>query len=136
MNPTQLLLALVLGLSISGVSSAQAPAGGAKHRGRPGAMVRAHLLKNFDADGDRQLSEAERAAAREQFKTNHPDLFAKADADGDGKLSMDERSAMRRAIWKHVLAKFDTDEDGKLNEQERKAAREAFQQRAKKCAAE
>lgn len=95
-------------------------------------MLRAHLLKKFDTDGDRQLSDAERAAAREQFKTHHPELFAKADADGDGKLSMDERIAMRRAIWKHVLARFDADGDGKLNEQERKAAREAFQQRRAK----
>lgn len=136
MKSTKLILVLALGLTTSGVSSAQATASDANHRNRPGAMVRAHLLKKFDTNGDHQLSEAERAAALAQFKTNHPDLFAKADANGDGKLSMEERIAMRRAIWKHVLAKFDTDGDGKLSDPERKAAREAFQQRAKERHAE
>lgn len=129
MKSTHLILALALGLAVAGISSAQNQEAPAQHRGRPGAMLRAHALKNFDTDGDRQLSPAERDAAVAQFKTNHPDLFAKADTDGDGTLSQDERIAARRAIWRHVLAKFDADGDGTLNPSERQAAREAFQKR-------
>lgn len=129
MKSTKLIISFALGMSLIGISIAQDQPNRPRQHGRPGAMIRAKILKKFDKDGDGKLNDVERAAAKEQFKTNHPDLFAKADTNGDGDISPAERQAAREAIRKHIIEKFDKDGDGKLNEQERKAAWEAFRQR-------
>lgn len=64
------------------------------------------MLEQFDTDGDGQLSEAERQAARESG----------AFAGGRG------RGEQRR---QQILEEFDADGDGQLSESERQAARES-----------
>jgi hypothetical protein len=54
----------------------------------------AALLEEFDADGDGELSDEERAAAHE---ARHAAILAEFDADGDGELSDEERAAARAA---------------------------------------
>jgi hypothetical protein len=64
-------------------------------------MMRHHLLKRFDTDGDHKLSDEERAAAKEAvkvcWKKLHARLLEKFDANHDGKLDDAERAAAREA---------------------------------------
>lgn len=68
---------------------------------------RARMLERFDTDGDGQLSDSERVAAREARGQN-------------GRRGAD--SEARRA---EILGEFDADGDGQLNESERQALRES-----------
>ena len=63
---------------------------------------RAEILEQFDTDGDGQLSEAERQAAREsgafsgkrgRGEKRRQQILEEFDADGDGQLSEAERQA-------------------------------------------
>ena len=61
------------------------------------------MLKKFDADGDGQLNDEERAAAEEHIKERRKDherhrgdMLERFDANGDGQLDEAERAAMRR----------------------------------------
>ncbi|HUS46517.1 MAG TPA: hypothetical protein VM098_00245 [Phycisphaerae bacterium] len=91
------------------------------------------LRKQFDADGDGQLSREESGNmyrhVRDQQRKWEVENY---DTDGDGKLSSEERRAMwqsrsraMRQQWeqsrKKTVEKFDTDGDGKLNGEERTA---------------
>lgn len=129
MKATSLLAILALGLTTTAIVTAQDADPRQRGPHRPLAVLRAMLLKQFDQDGDRKLSEAERQAAQEQFKTNHPDLFAKLDTNGDGKVCPEEIKAAMPRIRDRAMEKFDQDGDGQLNDQERQAAREVLRQR-------
>jgi hypothetical protein len=105
--------------------------------------ARAQLKQRLDANHDGKIDPQERAAAVENFKANHPRLYAailkKFDANGDGKLDEQERAAAREAIkakLQELRQKFDTNGDGKLDEQERAAAREAIKARIQQRRAE
>ena len=65
------------------------------------------FLKKFDADGDGQLNDAERAEAKEafqarkaEFKAKRAELLKKYDADGDGRLNDEERGNAKEARQK------------------------------------
>lgn len=112
---------------------------------------RAEMLARFDKDGDGELSEEERQAAREAMRAEREQrrqqfLLERYDKDGDGVLNEAETKAMeedqarieaereaRRAeMQQRALEAYDTDGDGQLSEEERRAAnqqrREWFQQ--------
>lgn len=104
---------------------------------------RAQLKQKIDANHDGKIDPQERAAAVENFKANHPRLYAallkKFDTNGDGQLDEQERAAAREAIkakLQELRRKFDTNGDGKLDEQERAAAREAIKARVQQRRAE
>jgi hypothetical protein len=73
----------------------------------------------FDADGDGQLSEAEREARRNAFRDER---MKELDTDGDGKISDAERAAGRAARDAERTARLDTDGDGQVSDTERAAA--------------
>ena len=75
-------------------------------------------LARFDADGDGQLNEQERAHLREEFKKSRG-AARKRPAPRDSKPGVSDLSR------EDQLARFDRDGDGKLNEEERTAYRKA-----------
>ena len=83
-----------------------------------GREIPAEILKRFDKDGDGQLNDAERDAARKarQEQGGRP----RQPGGGDGKLR------------EEALKRFDKDGDGKLNDVERAAARKAHDERKNK----
>jgi hypothetical protein len=97
---------------------------------------RAEFVKRFDTDGDGQLSEAEKEAAREQYprmghgrhgREMRGRMLEKYDANKNGQLEPEEKEAAKRdreARRAELMSRFDTDGDGKLNETEREAMRE------------
>jgi Ca2+-binding EF-hand superfamily protein len=96
------------------------------------------MIERYDTDGDGQLSEAERQAAREDrrsrqsaFATAMEDwTTAQFDTDGDGKLSNAERAEARQfqqRMQSQMRTKFelhtmDADGDGQITQAERQAA--------------
>jgi len=121
-------------------------------RGQRGRRQRPHprralILMAYDTDGDRQLSEEERAALTDDLVTGceaqHARILEQFDSDGSGDLDEEELSLAREALSAHrqanrelrqerrethradVLEEFDTDGDGELNREERQAAHEA-----------
>lgn len=103
--------------------------------------IRAEWMARFDKDGDGQLNEEERQAAREAAREEREQrrqqfLLDRYDKDGDGVLSeaetqemeaererMDaEREARQAEMRERALAAYDTDGDGKLSDEERDAA--------------
>ena len=64
---------------------------------------RAELLKKFDKNGDGQLDETEKAAAREDAKKRREEeRLKKYDKNGDGKLDDTEKEAMREDLKKRA----------------------------------
>jgi Ca2+-binding EF-hand superfamily protein len=128
------IVSATLALAIAGTLTAVAQDGPPKpERERRGPPP--ELIKKFDKDGDGQLSEEERKAAREAMEARRGEFQKKMleqfDKDGDGKLSEEERKAAREAgeaKRKEILEKYDKDGDGKLSEEERKAAIDAGEQ--------
>jgi Ca2+-binding EF-hand superfamily protein len=117
----------ILAIATLTLQAAEGAANDGKHRGEH----KQAMLEKFDTDKDGKLSEAERAAAKEQGKHHLKELKAKFDTDGDGKLSDSERDAARAAFAarlkeKHpqLFAKIDSNGDGTLSREEAKAARE------------
>ena len=94
-----------------------------ERKGRPGPPP--EMIKQFDKDGDGQLSEEERKAMRETLQSRmqerRKEMLEKFDADKDGELSEEERSKAQAAHRAQMLEKFDKDGDGKLSPEERKA---------------
>ena len=90
-------------LLLTMVVPADAQDRGAGRRG----MSREAMLEQFDADGDGQLSEEERAKAREAMKPlpgpyplTGKEQLEKFDTDGDGELSAAEKRAARETLGK------------------------------------
>lgn len=113
--------------------------GGGQFGGSPEDM-RAQMLARFDTDGDGELSEEERLAAREAFRAERDErrqqwLLEQYDKDGDGVLSeaeqaqidadREEREAERERRdaerQQRALEAYDTDGDGQLSREERQA---------------
>ena len=114
-------LVLLLPLSLAGATWAddnteQEPVAAGDRPG-PGPELRQWMLEKFDADGDGQLSEAERQAARDQMRDRRTrrgskqgrgangfqppkpeELFQQFDKDGDKKLSMEEFRALTQSM--------------------------------------
>lgn len=121
-----------------------------KGRRSPG-IGKAAMLERFDTDGDGQLSEAERATAKESFKAQREQMKARLlerfDDNGDGELDEAERAVLRetvgpmlkergkrgrpgqRHMHKIALERFDANEDGQLDDAEKAAAKAHFQQK-------
>lgn len=136
MKSTLHSLSLVTGLLALGATSALAEDGEGKKKGpRPGGPDRAALLEKFDKDGDGELNEEERKAAREareaQMKERRAEMIAKFDTDGDGELNEEERKAAREAaqaaMKERLLKRFDEDGDGQLNADEQAKADKALE---------
>ena len=96
---------------------------------------RQKMIQQFDTDGDGQLNEQEKAAAKEAMQQRRETAKAKRlerfDTDGDGELSKEERKAAREAMAQKraeikaaVLENFDANGNGKLDEGEREGVRE------------
>jgi hypothetical protein len=84
----------------------------------------ADAMPKMDANGDGVVTDAERDAARAEWKELIATHF---DTNGDGVISDAERKAGRARIEKRrkaLRAKYDADGDGRLDEAERKVARE------------
>ena len=88
--------------------------GGDPGEGRPGGsgdrLNFQELVKQYDKDGDGELSEEEREAMRAAVgarfggggpggqRFNREEMMRRFDADGDGELNEEEREAMRRSF--------------------------------------
>lgn len=114
----------------------------------------AEKLKEFDANGDGELSEQEKQTLRVAFAQrirNDPELQGKVlekyDLNKNEKLDDDEQAAMEgemkarveglKKLNEHMLKRFDADGDGKLNEAERaqaEAGRKQFEGRMREAA--
>ncbi len=70
------------------------------------------ILAKYDADGDGQLSETERATMREEMGNRGGRGGQRGGQGGGQRMSRED-----------LIAKYDTDGDGKLSETEREAAR-------------
>ena len=84
------------------------------HKGKHGKK----FLAKYDKDGDGELSEEERVAAKGAW------MLKRYDKDGDGTLSEEENTSAQEAKKKWI-ARFDKDGDGKLSGKEKKAMRKA-----------
>lgn len=100
-----LAVAIIGTLSLAEAGQEQGDnAGKGEKPGKAKRPNREEMLKKYDADGDGQLNEAERATMREEMKRRHgrkpgrnrEEIMKKYDADGDGQLSEAERAAMRK----------------------------------------
>lgn len=81
---------------------------------------RKERIARFDTDGDGQISDEERAAARKQ---RQEEMLARMDRDGDGKVSEEERAAVRHERATSMFERLDTDGDGKLSPEEMSGGR-------------
>lgn len=111
-------------LAVGSFATAQNPA----PAGQPG-LLRAMLLKYFDANRDGTLSPAELQTANTQFKANFPEWHAKIDADHNGTISREELAGARKAARTWVMNHLDTDKDGTLSPAERQAAAKRFEEK-------
>lgn len=119
LRPLALLAAaLTLATTATGTLHA-APGAGAPHGGRPGRGLPAELRQKYDANGDGQLDETERAALHADRQSGRitppahrgtggpgrhgaggppPEIVARFDANGDGQLDATEREALHQAV--------------------------------------
>ena len=93
--------------------------GNGGHGGR--AAKKQEMMQKFDANGDGQLDDAERAKLKEAFAARRAARIARFDADRDGALSATERAAMKDQRAQERFSKLDTNGDGKLSLDEFKA---------------
>lgn len=81
------------------------------------ACNKAEMLKKFDANGDGQLDDTEKAAAKAAMQAKHAarkaEMLKKYDKNGDGTLDADEKAAAK-ADWKaaHPECKKHHKDDG------------------------
>jgi hypothetical protein len=110
-------LGALIGSSLIG-SAQDAPKRPMRPQGPP-----PELVKQFDKDGDGQLSDSEKKTMREAMQAKREEqrkqMIAKYDADGDGKLDDKEMAKARADRQAEMLKKFDTDGDGKLSDEEK-----------------
>lgn len=84
---------------------------------KPARPNREEIMKQFDANGDGQLDQAERQAVREHMQAMRPAGAGGGRGQGGGPGQREGRPGGGRG-----LAQFDTDGDGQLNAAEREAA--------------
>jgi Ca2+-binding EF-hand superfamily protein len=81
----------------------------------------------WDANGDGQLSQAERTEKREQMKIKRAEMrqqmLLKFDANKDGQLDPAERGVMREQLSLEAFKRLDTDGNGVLSLAEFKAGK-------------
>jgi len=89
---------------------------------------RSDWVRRHDADGDGELSDAEREAGHEAVRKEMRELAAswrgQWDTDGDGELSDDERQVMRDSVRERaaeIRKEIDADGDGRTSPQEMRA---------------
>ena len=93
-------------------------------------------MRQYDRDGDGEISDEERAAMREAWRAGSE--LRRFDADGDGKLNeaeAGERDKARAETEKRraeFIKKYDEDGDGRLSREERSAARRAEREERRK----
>lgn len=99
--------------------------GGSPPQQRPQRQLPPNVIKEFDKDGDGQLSNEERTAMvdtmRAKSEERNKAMLEKYDADKDGKLNAEEAGKARSERQAELLKKYDKDGDGKLSNEERKA---------------
>ncbi|MEL6907968.1 MAG: hypothetical protein AAFP22_21350 [Planctomycetota bacterium] len=131
MRITILLLSLFLGATVGSAQSAR-PATPEK------SEARAKVLERFDTNGDGQLDDAEKAAAKaarrgaEGQRTRRGKAVRGGERTGKGQRSGKRRGRRGRARGQgrqRALERFDTNGDGTLDETEREALRRAVQER-------
>ncbi|MCP4872316.1 MAG: hypothetical protein GY898_26745 [Proteobacteria bacterium] len=94
------------------------------------------LVRIYDTDRDRELSEEERLVMLDDFSVRcevlHEQALADFDADGDGELSDEEREAAREAARERrgerrdtMLQEYDINGDGEITREEGRAMHEA-----------
>ncbi len=112
------------------------------------AAMRAQVRDTYDADGDGELSDEERAKLQEDFGQSPRRRLRWArhhrfnrvkwiyDADGSGDLDDDERAQLRADLnarcenrMAYLLENFDADDNGELDEAEWTAVREELRAR-------
>ena len=94
-------------------------------RRRRWARMRREWMKQWDTDGDGQLSDEERRNMRDTLRKRAEEYrkkwTARWDADGDGQISDEERQKMReylRAQWEKRRREMDADGDGDISREE------------------
>lgn len=116
-------------------ASAQADPSGRRGRCGSRAQLRAKLLERFDANGDGQLDESERATAKAAFEAKRAErkqqVLEKFDTNGDGRLSDGEKATAKEAAKAKVKEHFDANGDGTLDAAERRARRRAMRHRGR-----
>lgn len=99
---------------------------GKKRRGQN--IDRAQILKQFDANGDGRLDDAEKEKAKAAFlnrqKQGNRAGKGKAGQGRPGQKRPGQAGGQDRPNFQQLIKQFDKDGDGKLNEQERAALRE------------
>lgn len=145
---------MLIGATVTGAQDRPSPISaadreafrGERERGKP---EEAELIRRFDRDGDGQISELERAAARQSIGSGDArvgrrkphrgpapeEMMKQFDQDGDGQLSDKEQQVAREhmkklregqeAMRSAMTKRFDRNEDGRLTGDERQEARQA-----------
>jgi Ca2+-binding EF-hand superfamily protein len=125
-----LISSIATGLALALFASPSFAQDGDKPERKGERPSREDMMKKFDKDGDGQLNEAERKAAREAMQRRRGGAKGKR---GDGKRGGKDGKGRRRGPSRaDILKKFDKDGDGKLNEAEQKAAREHMKKQREK----
>ena len=116
--------------------TAAPPEGGKGKKPGPGGPRHgppASVIKQFDADGDGKLNQAEQAKARAAMEKRRADRLKEFDKDGDGKLTGDEQLAALKSLIeknegmkKRIIARFDKDKSGDLSDAEIGQAAKGF----------
>jgi Ca2+-binding EF-hand superfamily protein len=110
---TLMSAALVASFTFAGTAFAQ-PEGG-------GQMRRQMMLEKFDANGDGQIDESERQAARAYKQQRRAQMLEKYDTNRDGKLDETEKQAMRADHAERRFRELDKNNDGVVTLDEFKA---------------
>jgi len=100
-----------------------------KKKGKGGkGPLPAHVIEKFDTNGDGQLDDAEKSAAKAERKAKMAEMKevkASYDVNGDGELSDSEKEAFKGFLAQKKIERFDEDGDGTLNAAEQAKADEA-----------
>ena len=127
MKHTKLFVTALLAFGLTSAqssSSEESREGGKRGKGKRPPLT-ASIIDAIDTDGDGEISQEEREAARGTIRET---VLDKYDTDGDGELSDEEREVIKseaQEFRSERMSQFDTDGDGELSDDEKAAAREA-----------